>query len=258
MFAVPSGRGTVRAASSQTTAMHIPARAVFAAIAVLAITGIVQAQVIGTASAWDGSSFIAPFGQGIEADGGDTPTYGQTFIAPGESLLLTSFTFWVDSVGGSGPSRFAGYIMEFDGTGVTGPVLFEGAEVSLAISEPTFPYVPSFTEVTFDVPSLALDPAKTYVAFISAIPFFDGQDDTANVGYLFADTYADGGFWFSPARTWEDLVGSDWENFIGGGTRDLAFEATFSTVPEPAAFSIGGVISLAALVLLRSRNRRRP
>jgi hypothetical protein len=235
--------------------MPSPARAVFAALTALAVTGVARAQVVDTASAWDGSSFIAPFGQGIEADGGDTPTYGQTFVAPGASLLLKSFTFWVDSVGGSGPSRFTGFVMEFDGTGVTGPVLFEGEEVSFAISPPTFPYVPSFTPVTFDVPSLALDPAKTYVAFISAIPFFDGQDDTANVGYLFEDVYADGGFWFSQARTWDDVVGNDWESFIGGGTRDLAFEATFSTVPEPATFTLAGVIALAALVIFRHRAR---
>jgi hypothetical protein len=185
------------------------------------------------------------------ADGGDTPTYGQTFRAPGVLTELTSFTFWVDSVGGSGPSRFTGYVMEFDGSGVTGPVLFEGNEVSLAISEPSFPYVPSFTPVTFNVPSLALDASKTYVAFLSAIPFFDDADDTANVGYLFADTYAGGGFWFSPARTWGDLVSQDWENFIGGGTRDLAFQATFTTVPEPAAFALAGVIALGALIVLR-------
>lgn len=212
-----------------------------------------RAQVIDTTAAWDGSAHIAPFGQGIEADGGDTPTYGQTFRAPEPMMELTSFTFWVDSVGGSGPSRFTGYVMEFDGSGVTGPVLFEGAEVSLAISQPTFPYVPSFTPVTFNVPSLALDASKTYVAFLSAIPFFDAQDDTSNVGYLFADTYAGGGFWFSPARTWEDLVGGEWENFIGGGTRDLAFQATLHTVPEPAAFALAGVLLLVALIVLRRR-----
>jgi hypothetical protein len=228
--------------------MHSPAQAIRIALAAVAVSCGTRAQVIDTAAAWNGSDFIAPFGQGIEADGGDTPTYGQTFVSPGESLLLTSFTFWVDSVGGSGPSLFTGYVMEFDGTGVTGPVLFEGSEVSLAISPPTFPYVPSFTPITFNVPSLALDPAKTYVAFISAIPFFDGQDDTANVGYLFEDVYADGGFWFSPARTWDDLVGEDWENFIGGGTRDLAFHATLSTVPEPAAFALAGVLMLGALI----------
>ncbi|HUG11635.1 MAG TPA: hypothetical protein VMM36_11505 [Opitutaceae bacterium] len=238
--------------------MNSPARVVLIAFAAITFAHGASAQVVDTASAWDGSSFIAPFGQGIEDDGGDTPTYGQTFVAPGTMLDLTSFTFWVDSVGGSGPSRFTGFVMEFDGSGVTGPVLFEGAEVSLAISESTFPYVPSFTPVTFDMPSLALDPAKTYVAFISAIPFFDGQDDTANVGYLFADTYADGGFWFSPARTWEDLVGEEWENFIGGGTRDLAFHATFSTVPEPAATTLVGAIALTALVFLRRRARHAP
>ena len=237
--------------------MHSPARAVLAAIAALVVAGNAHAQVIDTTATWDGISHIAPFGQGIEADGGDTPTYGQTFVAPGESLLLKSFTFWVDSVGGSGPSRFTGFVMEFDGTGVTGPVLFEGAEVSLAISPPTFPYVPSFTPVTFHVPSLSLEPTKTYVAFISAVPFFDGQDDTANVGYLFDDVYPDGGFWFSPARTWEDVMGEEWENFIGGGTRDLAFKATFSTVPEPATFTLGGVLALTALALLRNRGRHR-
>jgi len=235
--------------------MHSPARAALIAIAAISFANWAQAQVIDTTAAWNGSDYIAPFGQGIEADGGDTPTYGQTFVAPGSSLLLTSFTFWVDSVGGSGPSRFTGYVMEFDGNGVTGPVLFEGAEVSLAISPATFPYVPSFTAVAFNVPSLALNASKNYVAFISAIPFFDDADDTANVGYLFSDAYADGGFWFSPARTWEDLVGEEWENFIGGGTRDLAFQATFSTVPEPATTALAGVIALAALALFRFRAR---
>lgn len=237
--------------------MKSSVRAVLVACAALAVAHGARAQVVDTASAWDGSSYIAPFGQGIEADGGDTPTYGQTFRAPGPMMDLTSFTFWIDSVGGSGPSRFTGYVMEFDGNGVTGPVLFEGSEVSLAISQPTFPYVPSFTPITFDVPSLALDAAKTYVAFVSAIPFFDAQDDTANVGYLFADVYADGGFWFSPARTWEDLIGEDWENFIGGGARDLTFQATFSTVPEPAAFAVAGAIALGALIVARRLRIRR-
>lgn len=231
--------------------MQSPAIAIRFVATAFAVAIGAQAQVIDTTASWNGSDHIAPFGQGIEADGGDTPTYGQTFVAPGALTELTSFTFWVDSVGGSGPSRFTGYVMAFDGSGVTGAVLFEGGEVLLALSPATFPYVPSFTPVTFEVPSLALDATKTYVAFISAIPFFDDADDTANVGYLFADVYSDGGFWFSPARTWGELVSQDWENFIGGGTLDLAFRATFNTVPEPAAFALAGVLALGALIVLR-------
>jgi len=214
-----------------------------------------RAQFIDTTATWDGVSHIAPFGQGIELEGGDTPTYGQTFRAPGPLMGLTSFTFWIDSVGGSGPSRFTGFIMEFDGSRATGPVLFEGSEISLAISPATFPYVPSFTAVTFAVPSLALDPSLTYMAFVSALPYFDDQDDTANVGYLFADVYDGGGFWFSNQRTWSNLLGNDWENYIGGGLNDLAFRATFSTVPEPAVSTLSGVLALAALVLLRRSAR---
>lgn len=237
--------------------MKSPARAVLLAIAALAVAGGAHAQAIDTAAAWDGVSYIAPFGQGIEADGGDTPTYGESFVAPGAATDLTSFTFWLDSVGGSGPTRFTGYVMEFDGARAVGPVLYEGSEVSLAISPATFPYVPSFTPVTFNVPSLALVPGKTYVAFISALAFFDQQDDTANVGYLFDDVYDGGGFWFSNTRTWDALMSSDWENYIGGGYRDLAFQATFSTVPEPSAFAIAGVMALATLIGARRLGRRR-
>lgn len=215
----------------------------------------VCAQQVDTASFWDGVSFIAPFGQGNEQEGGDTPSYGQTFRAPAANLALTSFTFWLDSVGGSGATRFTGFIMEFGGFRATGPVLFGGAEVSLAISTPTFsPYVPSFTAVTFDVPSLALDPGLTYIAFISALPFFDNFDDTANVGYLFADAYDGGGFWFSNQRTWNAMLDNDWENFIGGGVRDLAFRASFGAVPEPAVFTMAGAIALIVLVLTRRRH----
>jgi hypothetical protein len=237
--------------------MHIPARAVLAAIASLALAGGAQAQVIDTSADWDGVSYIAPFGQGIEEEGGDTPTYGQTFVTPGTATELASFTFWLDSVGGSGPTRFTGFVMEFDGVRAIGPVLFEGSEVSLAISPATFPYVPSFTPVTFNVPSLALDPGTTYIAFISALPYFDSQDDTANVGYLFDDVYDGGGYWFSNTRTWDALMNSDWENYIGDGVRDLAFRATFNAVPEPSAFAIGGVIALVTLVLSRRLSRRR-
>ena len=237
--------------------MFPPARAILASVAALVSAAGLQAQVIDTTASWDGSSHIAPFGEGIEDEGGDTATYGQTFVSPGAGTSLTSFTFWLDSVGGSGPTRFAGYVMEFGSSGVVGTVLFESTEVSLAISDPTFPYVPSFTGVTFNVPSLALDPARTYVAFISALQFFDDIDDTANVGYLFDDAYAGGAFWFSNARTWSDLVNSDWENYIGGGTRDLAFNATFATVPEPSTYALGAVLALSALVAARILRRRR-
>lgn len=237
--------------------MKSPAIAAFAAVALLAHASGLQAQTIDTTATWDGSSHIAPFGEGIEDEGGDTATYGQTFVAPGANTSLTSFTFWLDSVGGSGPTRFAGYVMEFGGSGVVGPVLFESTEMSLAISEPTFPYVPSFTPVTFNVPSLALDPTRTYVAFISALQFFDDIDDTANAGYLFDDVYAGGGFWFSGERTWSDMINNDWENFIGGGTRDLAFQATFSTIPEPSTYAIGAVCALGLIIGARLMRRRR-
>jgi len=239
------------------TAMYPPARAILAAVAALVSAAGSQAQTIDTSASWDGSSYIAPFGEGIDGEGGDTATYGQTFVSPGAGTSLTSFTFWLDSVGGSGPTRFAGYVMEFGSAGVVGPVLFESAEVSLAISDPTSPYVPSFSEVTFNVPSLALDPARTYVAFISALQFFDEIDDTANAGYLFDDAYAGGGFWFSNALTWSDLVNNDWENYIGGGTRDLAFHATFTTIPEPSTYALGAVLALCALVSVRILGRRR-
>jgi hypothetical protein len=165
MFVIPTRCGLKRSGSSHPPVMKSPVRAVLIAIAALAIPGGAQSQVVDTTATWDGSSYIAPFGQGIEADG-DTPTYGQTFRAPGESLLLTSFTFWVDSSAAQAV-RFTGYVMGSTATASPGRAL-RGTEVSGDLAAGVSRAV--VHPVTFNVPRSCSTPRKP-MSFLSAISF---------------------------------------------------------------------------------------
>jgi hypothetical protein len=165
---------------------------------------------IDTTIFWDGSSFVQSFGED------NTATYGQTFTAG--SSPLTEFTFYLNDYSNSDSVDFAAYVMAWDGTKATGPVLYSSAMWSSAGSS-------DFEILTFDTGELILTPGQRYVAFLSASNFFDGEFGTASVGYMSGDVYSDGMFVYSNnGSNFESLTANDWTIGYGG---DLAFKASF-------------------------------
>ncbi|MCB1077420.1 MAG: hypothetical protein KDM64_06285, partial [Verrucomicrobiae bacterium] len=95
-----------------------------------------HADTIETATSWAGDSF-GYFGEP------NTATYGQTFVAPNQSLQ--SFTFFISDrqAETTTPNTLAGYVMKWNDTFSipTGGFLFEGLP-RLTSSAPTFGYQP--------------------------------------------------------------------------------------------------------------------
>jgi hypothetical protein len=179
----------------------------------------------------------APFGDG---DAGEA--YGQTFLVPLDHSNLTAFSFWVYNIPDTSnqPLKFSAVVMAWDTDRASGPVLYESPIQTLA--EAQIPFNPSaFTEFSFSTNGVLLTPGQKYVAFLSATnEFWDTNTTTAQVGYMGPnDFYLDGKAWF--LNTF-GIIGVEtllpWSNSFG--STDLAFQATFSPVPIPAAVYLFG------------------
>jgi hypothetical protein len=224
-------------------------------LGILALPHCVQAEtIISTLDLWDGSNSICCFASNQGAG-----TAGETITAPPIDSLLTSFTL-VISGNSSGPMPFRGYVIEWNGTMVTGPILFT--------SPVQFSGTSAFTAYTF-APNILLIPGMTYILFAG-----DAETDYAaypgnlGMGYLGTDIdhglnpYTGGGFRFLPkglsvpfwyTEHWLDptaFADSSPEN-------DIPFSATFNSVPEPANFG-KGVLGITALGLIRAQKKRSP
>ncbi|HEY2573346.1 MAG TPA: hypothetical protein VGH65_04725, partial [Verrucomicrobiaceae bacterium] len=79
---------------------------------------------VSTSGHWNGVDGIGNFGEPSDA------TYGQTFTAPANARKLSSFAFYVDD--NQNPDRvdFQGFVMAWDGSKATGPVLFQSGTLS--------------------------------------------------------------------------------------------------------------------------------
>ncbi len=83
-------------------------------------------EVIDTTTSWDGSSFaVGNFTSALLLGEPDFATIGQTFTV-GMDNILNSFAFWLDDIG-TDPVNFAAFVMEWDGSKATGPILFQSA-----------------------------------------------------------------------------------------------------------------------------------
>ena len=171
-----------------------------------------ETYLIDTTSSWDGSSYIWAFGEP------DTATYGQTFTAPETSRPLTEFTFYLDDYYNPDVIDFAAYVMAWDGTKATGPVLYSSAMQSTTGSS-------GFDTLTFNTGELILTPGQQYVAFLSASNFFDGVSGTGQMGLISNDVYDGGMFvYFGNGSDFDSLTTTSWVTGYGG---DLAFKASF-------------------------------
>lgn len=179
---------------------------------------------IDTASGWDGSQYLWPFGA---ASQGYTPTYGETLTVPASDQRLQSFTFHLD-VPTDVPLRGAVYAWDETTQSVTGAALWSGAAQSTAGYDPG---AHAFEGVTFDTGGIDLRAGEHVVAFVTTL-----EDPSSDPGFGFAaarwggsDAYAGGHFVFSNDGTFAGLLGDQWGTLDFAPYVDLAFGATFTS-----------------------------
>lgn len=199
-----------------------------------------HAATINTASSWDGSSLITPFGET------DTATYGQTFTV-GADNVLQSFSFFLGGFE-SEAVDFAAYVMGWDGAQAEGSILYQSTKQTKDSNS-------SFEEFTFNTGGINLTSGQQYVAFLSASNFFDGILGTTGMGYLDSDVYSGGGFVFrNNGSDFSLLTSTPWETFIGNGVDDTAFKASFTSsaaIPTPAL--LPGLIGMGVATLRKRK-----
>ena len=192
---------------------------------------------------WNGGDYITPFGEP------EIATVGQVFTADDAHSLLLGFTFHLKSDAG-GDVDFRGYVSTWDGTKLTGPLLFSSGLRTLPVGTNTF------QPVTFDTGSLSLTPGALYVAFLSASGAFDSVDGTAGIAApVSSDTYSGGNLVIAlNGDDFDALFANAWEELFG---IDLAFTLEFpgGAVPEPVHFGLFGAIALAGISGIRRLRR---
>ena len=114
--------------------------------------------VVGNFASWDGTTAAFSFGipYGIADD-----AYGQTLTVPAGYPVISSISFWVGWNFGDAVT-FSGYLMAWDGTEATGPVLFQSTSASVDSS------TSGIAEFDFPIPNLTLIPGNKYVFFVLA------------------------------------------------------------------------------------------
>ncbi len=197
---------------------------------------------ISTTNSWNGTNYVSSFGEP------NTATYGQTFTAPLATSNLTSVKLSFTNLLGTVTFRF--YVMAWDGTKATGPILFQSPVTTLAATS-------GWQPITFNTSQVSLTPGGAYVAFVSTSGLQDAGTTHAGLALTSTDVYPGGNFVFQGnGNNFAQLTTTDWSQFT---SFDLAFAATFSggaaaipasivTQPASQAVALGGtaVFNVAA------------
>jgi hypothetical protein len=171
---------------------------------------------INTIPAWDGSSYVFPFGQP------QTATYGQVITARSGTNRLDSFRFIVNL----DPSiKFRGYVYEWDASAQRAKGIARWSGTTRHTSAATW------QPVTLQTGGLRLVPGRQYVVFLSVseIPQADQtgifaqpqeQDLYRGVAFVYFNN-SDASEWTT--QPWDGGAG----DYLGPGG-DLAFRVIFS------------------------------
>jgi len=123
--------------------------------------------------------------------GPGTSSYGQTFTVPVGDSILIDYSFRVLTL--NAPFLYVSQVYAWNGTGITGPSLFN----SPALFSPL--PLDTFTTVVFS-PSIAVTPGKQYIALVTNQPrgvVLGGPPDSGGGMFLKEDNpYAGGEFVF--------------------------------------------------------------
>ncbi len=166
---------------------------------------------VATTNAWDGTNSISGFGEP------NTGTFGQTFMVPLQTPVLTRFTLFISNVTDSVSFQFC--IMPWNGSEATGPILYQSAETNTTGAS-------GWQSYTFRPRFLPLLPGSNYVAFITA----SGPAGQAAVGSPAGYPYTNGNFVYNNNGTnFSLLTNTTWT--APNPTSDLAFAAIFGGSP---------------------------
>lgn len=108
---------------------------------------------------------------------------------------------------------------------------------------------------TFDTGGLQLETGVKYVAFMSAVEHPDGVHGSGSVGSAGiggSDVYGAGDFVHQNSADTSQFTTGGW-NVAEASTVDLAFTATFSPVPIPAAVWLFGFSLIGSIGVARRR-----
>jgi len=187
-------------------------------------------------------------------------TFGQTFVAPGSGTIsLNSFTFYLQGEGQNTTVYFQADVFAWTGQ-LTGGGTTGQATGAALFSENTSTYDNGLLNpVTVTTGGLTLTSGQDYVALFTAsdptsIAENGNSDDAFNWGSSYdGDTpgphganNGGGGFVFYNNQTLADLTDSPWDTATGQPDYgDLAWQASFTPVPEPSTLVLGTMGGLA-------------